>query len=55
MNAINNMKKHNKLLNLLINCKKKSLQGNLFDKNEYESLCNVITKYLVDAKIETFL
>ena len=33
---------------------RKSLQDNVNDKNEYESLCNIFTKY-VDEKNESFL
>ena len=33
---------------------KKFLQDNIFDKNEYESLCNFVTKYLDETK-ESFL
>ena len=31
-----------------------SLQDNIIDKNEYESLCNIFNKY-IDKKIESFL
>ena len=34
---------------------RKSLQVNVIDKTEYESLCNVFTKYVDDNKIECFL
>ena len=34
---------------------RKSLQDNLIDKNEYESLCNIFTKYVDQNKNETFL
>ena len=33
---------------------KKSLQDNEIDKNEYESLCNIFTKYLDETKNESF-
>ena len=33
---------------------KKSLQDNVFDKNEYESLCNFFTKILEGTKNESF-
>ena len=33
----------------------KNLQDKVFDKNENESLCNVLTKYLVETKNESFL
>ena len=31
-----------------------SSQANVFDKNEYESLCNIFTKYLEETKNEPF-
>ena len=34
---------------------RKSLQDNIFDKNEYESLCNIFTKYVDENKNESFL
>ena len=34
---------------------KKSLQDNVIDKNEYESLCNIFTKYVDETKNESFL
>ena len=34
---------------------KKSLQGNVIDKNEYESLCKFFTKYLEEIKNGLFL
>ena len=34
---------------------RKSLQDNLIDKNEYESLCNIFTKYIDENKNESFL
>ena len=34
---------------------RKSLQDNIIDKNEYESLCNVFTKYIDENKNESFL
>ena len=34
---------------------RKSLQDNVFDKNEYESLCNIFTKYVDQNKNESFL
>ena len=34
---------------------RKSLQDNLFDKNEYESLCTSCTIYLYETKNESFL
>ena len=34
---------------------RKSLQDNLIDKNEYESLCNIFTKYVDQNRNESFL
>ena len=34
---------------------RKSLQDNVIDKNEYESLCNIFTKYVEQNKNESFL
>ena len=34
---------------------RKSLQDNVIDKTEYESLCNIFTKYVNENKIESFL
>ena len=34
---------------------RKSLQDNVIDKSEYESLCNLFTKYIDQNKIESFL
>ena len=34
---------------------RKSLQDNLVDKNEYQSLCNIFTKYVDQNKNESFL
>ena len=34
---------------------RKSLQDNIIDKTEYESLCNMFTKYVDENKIESFL
>ena len=34
---------------------RKSLQDNLIDKTEYESLCNIFTKYVDENKNESFL
>ena len=33
---------------------RKSLQDNIFDQNEYESLCNIFTKYIDENKKESF-
>ena len=32
-----------------------SLQDNIIDKNEYENLCNVFTRYIDENKNESFL
>ena len=34
---------------------RKSLQDNVIDKKEYESLCNIFTKYIDENKNESFL
>ena len=34
---------------------RKSLQDNIIDKNEYEILCNIFTKYIDENKNESFL
>ena len=34
---------------------RKSLQDNVIDKNEYDSLCNIFTKYIDENKNESFL
>ena len=34
---------------------RKSLQDNVIDKNEYESLCNIFSKYVDENKNESFL
>ena len=34
---------------------RKSLQDNIIDKHEYESLCNIFTKYVDENKNESFL
>ena len=34
---------------------RKSLQDNMIDKSEYESLCNIFTKYVDQNKNESFL
>ena len=46
--------KHQQTIKLFGNLYRKSLQDNVFDKTEYESLCNVFTKY-VDEKRNHFL
>ena len=37
------------------NLYRKSLQDNVIDKTEYESLCNIFTKYINENKNESFL
>ena len=49
------MKKIIKQSNLSINYIRKSLQDNLIDKNECESLCNIFNKYVDETKNESFL
>ena len=34
---------------------RKSLQDNVVDKTEYDSLCNIFTKYVDENKNESFL
>ena len=34
---------------------RKNLQDNIFDQTEYESLCNIFTKYVDENKNESFL
>ena len=34
---------------------KKSLQDNIIDKNEYDNLCNIFTRYVDENKNESFL
>ena len=34
---------------------RKSLQDNVIDKTEYESLCNILTRYVNENKNESFL
>ena len=34
---------------------RKSLQDNVIDKNEHDSLCNIFTKYIDEIKNESFL
>ena len=34
---------------------RKSLQDNIIDKSEYESLCNIFTKYVDENKNGSFL
>ena len=34
---------------------RKTLQDNVIDKNEYENLCNILTKYVDENENESFL
>ena len=34
---------------------RKRLQDKVIDKNEYENLCNIFTKYVDESKTEPFL
>ena len=43
------------LLNLFDKLYRKSLQDNVIDKTEYDSLCNIFTKYVDENKNESFL
>ena len=59
---INNYNKYKKLYERGQNTNKsfdklyrKSLQDNVIDKNEYDSLCNFFTKYIDENKNESFL
>ena len=59
INKCNKYKKQYKRYQILIKsfdklCRK-SLQDNVIDETEYESLCIVFTKYLEETKSETFL
>ena len=45
----------NEQLNLLEKLYRKSLQDNVTDKSEYESLCNIFTEYVNENKNESFL
>ena len=49
------MKEINKQSNLLINYTEKTLQGNVIDKTEFESLCNILTKFVDENKNESVL
>ena len=55
MNTKNNMEKTNNLLNLLIKLYRKTLQDNVIDKTQSESLCNNFTKYVDETKNESFI
>ena len=38
-----------------VNLYRKSVQNDVIDKNEYESLCTIFTKYVDEKKNESFL
>ena len=48
-------KRHQLTNNTFEKLYRKSLQDNVIDKNEYESLCNIFTKYVDENKNESFL
>ena len=48
------MRNINKQSNLSIKLYSKSLQDNVNDKNEFESLCNFFTRYVDENKNELF-
>ena len=53
-----NTKKYTKKINKQLSFDeiyRKSLQDNVIDKNEYENLCNIFTKYVDETKNESFL
>ena len=57
-NAINTKKQYEKDQQTIKSFDKlyrKSLQDNMIDKNEYESLCNIFGKYVDEMKNESFL
>ena len=47
--------KYQRVIKSFNNLYRKSLQDNLVDKIEYESLCNIFTKYVDETKNESFL
>ena len=53
------MKKNMKAIRILLSffdkLYRRSLQDNIIDKNEYDSLCNIFTKYFDENKNESFL
>ena len=59
MQKYNNYKKlyekDQQTIKLFDNLYRKCLQDNVIDINEYESLCNIITKYVDNTKNESFL
>ena len=48
------MKEISKQLNFFDKLYRKSLQDNIIDKTEYDSLCNIFTKYVDENKNESF-
>ena len=55
---MNTKKLHEKDQQIIKFCNKlyrKSLQDNVIDKNEYESLCKIFSKYVDETKNESFL
>ena len=59
INKYNKYKKHyerdQQTINSFDKFYRKSLQDNVIDKTEYESLCNIFTKYADEIKNESFL
>ena len=51
----NQYERHQKTIKSLDKIYRKSLQDNVFDKNEYENLCNIFTRYVDENKNEPFL
>ena len=49
------MKEINKLLKSFDKLYRKSLQDNVIDKTEYDSLCIIFAKYVDENKNESFL
>ena len=50
-----NYEKDQQTIKTFDNLYRKSLQDNVIDKNEYEILCNIFTKYVDETKNESFL
>ena len=48
------MKVTNKLLNLSIKLYRKTIKDNVIDKTDYDSLCNIFTKYVDEIKMNLF-
>ena len=49
------MKKINKTIKPFDKIYRKSLQDNVTDENEYESLSNIVTRYVDELRSESFL